>query len=709
MNLKKDAWKVITFCCITSLILSYVAIGLLFLVEKGGEIAHILQSPLQLYSFVMEAQGQLQKILYSVPFVSLGSLLYWQRKSFIQEKFEDASDYAVHGEGKFEGMKNLINGKSFSKNNRYKKDPLQTFKMARGTILGKVPKKKEVLIMPKDTEIDNANVLIIGSPGSGKGQGFVYPNLINNTEETIICSDPKGELYRDTHLIKQDQGYRVYLVDFVEFINCHRYNPLDYVHDDIDARAVANIIAKNSAEGSRDFWTKASLSFLSAIILYVKDKYKDKANMTHVIDFAVRAGKEAEYLDGVIEDLTEEHPAYHLFQLASIAAGSTKTGIMATMAQQIGIFALRKVAGLTETSDFLFEDLQKHKSIVYVKIPMDENPFEQVTAMFFDQLIEVFYKIAVRSSDNKVPIRSIFLFDEFSNIGTIEKYPKVLATCRGLAMVMMTVVQDFGQLEDKKRYGHEMTRSIINNHDTILFLRTKDKKTAEYLSGIADDTTAKVKTNSIQHGAKNTSKSTSEQYVKKRLIPVGDLIRIKKNDCFLFVSGHDPVKLEKAWQFKVFNDFMKNYETKYRPLMMEKGMIPTEKPVVLEKVEGKDKTVKHEEKVKENNTLANEFAVFAPVFTTTVAIEKEGNTSESENAEENKEENLVSTEETTDTESPPSSSKKSSKPSESKENEEREEEDEDEDTMLAYEETSDMESEQRDVESSEPEFGELPI
>ena len=58
---------------------------------------------------------------------------------------------------------------------------------------------------------------------------------------------------------------------------------------------------------------------------------------------------------------------------------------------------------------------------------------------------------------------------------------------------MMTVVQDFGQLEDKKRYGHEMTRSIINNHDTILFLRTKDKKTAEYLSGIADDTTAKVK------------------------------------------------------------------------------------------------------------------------------------------------------------------------------------------------------------------------
>ena len=172
-------------------------------------------------------------------------------------------------------MKNLINGKVFSKNNQYKKTP-RNFSNGTRNDCGKSAKEKQVLIMEKDTEVDNANVLIIGSPGSGKGQAYVYPNLINNTEETIICSDPKGELYRDTHLIKQDQGYRVYLVDFVDFINCHRYNPLDNVKDDIDARAVANIIAKNAAEGNRDFWTKSALSFLSAIILYVKMNIKIK-------------------------------------------------------------------------------------------------------------------------------------------------------------------------------------------------------------------------------------------------------------------------------------------------------------------------------------------------------------------------------------------------------------------------------------------------
>ncbi len=73
-------------------------------------------------------------------------------------------------------------------------------------------------------------------------------NCTNNTP--IICCDPKRELYRDTHQIKRDQGYRVYLVDFVDFENCHRYNPIDSVVEDSDTRAVANVIAKKK----RDRW-----------------------------------------------------------------------------------------------------------------------------------------------------------------------------------------------------------------------------------------------------------------------------------------------------------------------------------------------------------------------------------------------------------------------------------------------------------------------
>ncbi|WP_153018000.1 type IV secretory system conjugative DNA transfer family protein, partial [Saccharococcus caldoxylosilyticus] len=172
---------------------------------------------------------------------------------------------------------------------------------------------------------DNRNVLVIGSSGSGKGQSFVFPNMINHTEETIIVTDPKGEIYEATHQIKRDQGYKVYQVDFINFVNCDRYNPLDYVEDDEDARAIANTIASNSVdEGKRDFWSESAVAFLSAFILYVKEKYKDKANMRHVVEMVARAGKDEEYLDEIIKNMSPDHPAYHMFTLANMSSGNTR-------------------------------------------------------------------------------------------------------------------------------------------------------------------------------------------------------------------------------------------------------------------------------------------------------------------------------------------------------------------------------------------------
>ncbi|KYD18703.1 hypothetical protein B4119_4056 [Parageobacillus caldoxylosilyticus] len=235
---------------------------------------------------------------------------------------------------------------------------------------------------------------------------------------------------------------------------------------------------------------------------------------------------------------------------------------MATLAQQISIFSMQKIAKMTAKSDFKFHDLQREKSVLYIKIRMDENPFVQLTATFFEQLIAVLYDIADKNN-SKLPIPTIFLLDEFANIGTINKYPRVLATCRGLGMAIMTIIQDIGQLEDKKRYGPEMARSIINNHDTQLFLRTKDTKTAKYFSELAGETTVKHKQKSASYGRKDGTKSISEQYVKRPLITPGELMNMDKNTCYLFVSGAYPMKLEKSWQFEIYGDLLSNYE-KYR-------------------------------------------------------------------------------------------------------------------------------------------------
>ncbi|MFC4183062.1 VirD4-like conjugal transfer protein, CD1115 family [Saccharococcus thermophilus] len=562
MNLKKDAWKPIFASVVLTVIAAYVLMGLFYMIGNGGDLKEILLRPKELITFVYTEEN-LKTVFSLAPFVILAALLYTFRSSIIVPKLEYASDFGLHGTSRWGTPDEVIDGKMFSKNNSYTTDPVDAFQMEKGIIVGKVPKKRELLIIPKNTTIDNRNVLVIGSSGSGKGQSFVFPNMINHTEETIIVTDPKGEIYEATHQIKRDQGYKVYQVDFINFTNCDRYNPLDYVEDDEDARAIANTIASNSVdEGKRDFWSESAVAFLSAFILYVKEKYKDKANMRHVVEMVARAGKDEEYLDEIIKNMSPDHPAYHMFTLANMSSGNTRAGIMATLAQQISIFAMQKIAKMTAKSDFKFHDLQKEKSVLYIKIRMDENPFVQLTATFFEQLIAVLYDIADKNH-SKLLIPTIFLLDEFANIGTINKYPRVLATCRGLGMAMMTIIQDIGQLEDKKRYGPEMARSIINNHDTQLFLRTKDTKTAKYFSELAGETTVKHKQKSASYGRKEGSKSISEQYVKRSLITPGELMNMDKNTCYLFVSGAYPMKLEKAWQFDIYGDLLSNYE-KYR-------------------------------------------------------------------------------------------------------------------------------------------------
>lgn len=563
MEFKKHAWKPILVSFFLTILGTYILMVLFYMLGNGGGFNQILLSPQKVIPFVYTEDENLRLVFSLAPFVILGLVLYYFRTSILLPRYEDASDFGLHGTSRWGQPSDVINGKTFSKNNSYTTNPIDSFKMEKGIIVGKVPNKRELLIIPKNTTIDNRNILVIGSSGSGKGQSFVFPNMFNNTEETIIVTDPKGEIYEATHQMKRDQGYKVYLVDFIEFRNCDHYNPLDYVKDDEDARSVASTIASNSVEdGKRDFWSESAVAFLSAFILYVKEEYKEKANMGQVVKMVSRAGRDEEYLDEVIENMSPDHPAYNLFRLANMSTGNTRTGIMATLAQQISIFSMKKIAALTSKSDFNFHNLQNEKSILYIKIRMDENPFVQLTATFFEQLIAVLYDIA-NENHSVLPIPTIFLLDEFANIGTISKYPRVLATCRGLGMSMITIIQDIGQLEEKKRYGSEMARSIINNHDTILFLRTKDPKTAKYLSELAGETTVKHKQKSSSFGSKNNSKSISEQYVKRPLITQGELANVPKDTCYLFVSGAFPMKLEKAWQFKIYGDVLKHYE-KYR-------------------------------------------------------------------------------------------------------------------------------------------------
>jgi type IV secretion system protein VirD4 len=507
--------------------------------------------------FIFNTNSQNQMVVLLLSAVFFGFMI---SKMGGKKGYKDASDHGVHGTSRWGKFEELLKGNAIAKKNKFNpRDPIKTFEIEKGIIVAKKPKSRELLIIPKDTTIDNRNVLVVGSSGSGKGQSFVFPNLLNNTEETMIVIDPKGELYEATHQIKRDQGYDVFQIDFINF-KSNRYNPLDYVMDDQDALEIARTIGKNSAKDQKDdFFASEGINLLAGLIIYCKSK-NPKANIPDdVLGEFYKISEDEEYLVRLCKQIGEHHPAYKRLKSASVSEGKTRASILATFAQQTSIFTFNKIAKMTETSDFNFHDFQKKKSILYVKIRMDENPFTALTATFFDQLISVFYKIA-DENNSVLPIPSIFLLDEFANVGRIEKYGRVLATCRGLGMSMNTVIQDIAQLE--ALYGKEQARTIINNHDIQLFLRTKDVETAKYFSNLAGDTTVKMSTSSSsQTGGiftANSSASTSkqEQYVKRPLITEGELLTVDKNECYVFISGYYPLKMEKSFQYEIYGDFL---------------------------------------------------------------------------------------------------------------------------------------------------------
>lgn len=513
------------------------------------------------YSWIM-AQDMTYKSPLLVLFFSIfiGLTVLTKKKTV---GYRDASTHGAYGNAQFSTVEDVRESGFIAERNESKwseKDPLKSLGVKEGIILGS--SKDELFIIPPETELDNRNVLVVGSSGSSKGQAFVINNIINNRSQSIIVTDPKGELFKLTSDVKKDQGYRIEQVDFLN-LRGSRYNPLDYVTNDIEAIKISNAISLNSAKDiKQDFFFNTARDLLTGLIIYVKAEH-DEPNISRTVKGIFnQISEDEEFLPNLAMEIGVEHPAYQYFKDASAATGNTRTSILQSFAQQTGIFSLTDVARLTEKSDFSFHDLQEERTILYVKIPVKDNPVPALTATFFDQLISTLYQIG-DANGAVLNIPTIFLFDEFANLGKLNDFDNTLSTCRGYGMSIMTIVQDFAQLEEK--YSEKLARTIINNHDTTLFLRTKDTKTAEYFSKLAGDTTINFKTKSSSNnggllyllgvGSSNPSRSESEQYVKKPLISESELLQMDRHKCYVFITGH-VIELEKAYQSKIYKGFL---------------------------------------------------------------------------------------------------------------------------------------------------------
>ncbi|AYK68271.1 VirD4-like conjugal transfer protein, CD1115 family [Bacillus subtilis] len=429
-------------------------------------------------------------------------------------------------------------------------------------------KDGKVLIQHEKSKLPNRNVAVAGGPGSFKTQSFVLSNVINNTDCSIVVTDPKGEVYEKTAKIKEAQGYQVRVVNFKHMSLSDHYNPFGYVRKNLDATTVANTIvsAKNDPK-KKDVWFNAQLGLLKSLILYAKlEFHPSKRNMEGVLDFLQEFDPEANEdgeseLDEKFMALDKKHPARRSYELGfKKSQEKTRGSIIISLLTTIGDYVDDEVAEFTSSNDFFFEDLGKKKIALYVLIPTMDKTWEGLINLFFTQMFQELYLLGDKHGA-KLPIPVVFLLDEFPNLGKFDSYEEFLATCRGYRISCCTIFQNYTQLMDK--YGKEKAESILGNCAIKICLGNVNETTAKYFSDIMGKTTVKVDTgsSSLSKGKSGSSSSSqSYNYTGRMLMNPDEITTMNKKTSLVLLSGKSPIKCEKAFQFALFPNLVEQYE-----------------------------------------------------------------------------------------------------------------------------------------------------
>jgi len=430
-----------------------------------------------------------------------------------------------------------------------------------GTILGRL--NNEYVIQPTESK-PNRNIMVVGGPGSYKTQGFVITNVLNETENSIVVTDPKGEVYEHTADFKEKQGYNVHVVNFAKMTHSDRYNPIDYVTSDVEATNVSTkIVDSANKDGKKDVWYYSQRSLLSALILYVKlEEHPENRNMKGIINFLQNhsdsdSEEENSELDEAFLTLEIDHPARQLYELGyKKSRGDMKGSIIVSLLTTISDYINQTVGNFTSFSDFHLQSVGEEKTMLYVIIPVMDTAWEGLTNIFFSQLFDQLYESASNNHAKlKVPVN--FILDEFVNLGKFTNYEEFLATCRGYGIGVSTILQSLTQLQDK--YNKEKAESILGNCSVQICMNASNHTTAKYFSDLLGKTTVKVETsnkssskNTGQKDGGSTSATESESFSGRDLMTADEVKNMSDDTEIIIFANKPPIKAGKAYQFKLF-------------------------------------------------------------------------------------------------------------------------------------------------------------
>lgn len=417
-----------------------------------------------------------------------------------------------------------------------------------GLILGKA--SGGLLILPPDPTLPfNQNVTVLGSSGTKKTRSFVQPNLLQAAQyplASIICVDPKGENYRRSAELLRKAGYEVRVLNFLEMERSDRWNPLAAVKGTLEAadlavNLVANTVNPNRPSGGDPFWDQAEQSFITALVLYIKNhRPPEEQHMASALELG--ADLHPKNLDKVFLALDKDAPARRFYRTFLQADEKVRAGVVAGIGSRLQLWNVPEVAALTAVSDIDLAQLGTRKTALFLIIPDSKSTYAPILALFWQQTFQVLYDVADRHGGAlPVPVRCVM--DEIANCGYIPEYAQKKSTMRSRRISTEEIWQSLGQL--KNRYPHTWTE-LLANADHLLLLGANDLDTAQYISQLSGTTTIQVDGQGNTQGSTGGSTSLSYTYLGRPLLTPDECRRMPPSEALLFPKGGFPARVQKV-------------------------------------------------------------------------------------------------------------------------------------------------------------------
>ena len=395
----------------------------------------------------------------------------------------------------------------------------------------------------------NKNILVIGGSGSGKTRFFVKPNLLQ-MHSSYVVTDPKGTVLLEVGKALKEGGYAIKVLNTINFKKSMHYNPLAYIRSEKDILKLVNtIIANTKGEGSQsgeDFWVKAERLYYSALIGYIwYEAPESEKNLNTLIEMinASEAREDDESFENPIDLLFKEleaenpeHFAVRQYKKYKLAAGKTAKSILISCGARLAPFDIKELRDLTEYDELQLDTLGDTKAALFVIISDTDDTFNFIVSIMYTQLFNLLCDKADDEYGGRLPVHVRCILDEFSNIGQIPKFEKLIATIRSREISTAIILQAQSQL---KAIYKDNADTIVGNCDTMLFLGGKEKTTLKEISEILGKETIDLYNTGESRG-KETSHSLNYQKTGKELMSMDELSVMDGSKCILQLRGVRP-------------------------------------------------------------------------------------------------------------------------------------------------------------------------